>query len=113
MKVTLMIMYLFDSIYTTVIWNIQNFLGKGWGWIFDSLKYSNISISKYNVLAGSSYIKLPKELDRQRKGLINIRNIDDNQCFKWCLVKCLNPADHHPEGIKKADKIFAKTSSQS
>ena len=29
------------------------------------------NISKYNPLAGSSYIKLPKELEHPRKGLIN------------------------------------------
>ena len=33
----------------------------------------NINISKYNPLAGSSYIKLPKELNHPRKGLINIQ----------------------------------------
>ena len=49
-----------------------------------------------------------KELDHPRKGLINIQNIDDNECFKWCLVRYLNPADHHPEKITKADKDFAK-----
>ena len=42
----------------------------------------NISISKYNLLARSSYIKLPKQLDYPRKGLINIQNIDDNKYFK-------------------------------
>ena len=30
----------------------------------------NISILKYNPLAGSSYTRLPKELNHQRKGLI-------------------------------------------
>ena len=56
----------------------------------------------------SSYIKLPKELDHPRKGLMNIKNIDDNECFKWCLVRYLNPADHHLARITKADKDFAK-----
>ena len=27
----------------------------------------------YNLFAGSSYIKLPKEIDHPRKGLINIQ----------------------------------------
>ena len=31
------------------------------GWIIDSVIDHNINISKYNPLAGSSYIKLPKE----------------------------------------------------
>ena len=34
---------------------------------------------KYNPFAGSSCIKLPKELDHPRKRLINIQNTDDNK----------------------------------
>ena len=39
---------------------------------------------------------------------MNIQNIDDNECFKWCLGKYLHPADHHPAIISRADKTFAK-----
>ena len=74
----------------------------------DSVIDHAISISKYNPLAGISYIKLPKELDHPRKGLINIQNTDDNECFKWCLIRYLNPADHHSARITKADEDFAK-----
>ena len=87
---------MFKSICTTIITNIQKSLGKGSGWITNSIIDYAISISKYSPLAGSSYIKLLKELDHPRKGLINIQNIDDNECFKWYLVRCLHPADHHP-----------------
>ena len=88
--------------------NIQKSLGKGPGCIIDSVVDHTISISKYNPLAGSSYIKLPKELDHPRKGLINIQNTDDNECFKWCLVRYLNPADRNPVRITKANEDFAK-----
>ena len=97
-----------QSIYTTIITNIQKSLGKGSVWISDSVIDHTISISKDNPLVGSSYIKLPKELDNPRKRLINIQNIDDNECFKWCLVRNLNPADHNPRRITKADKDFEK-----
>ena len=40
--------------------------------------------------------------------LINIQNIDDNECFKWCLVRYLHPADNHPAKIAKADRDFEK-----
>ena len=53
----------FQSIYTTIISNIQKSLGKGSAWIIDAFTDHTASISKYNPLAGSSYIKLPKELD--------------------------------------------------
>ena len=71
----------FKSIYTAVISNIQKSLGKGLGWIIDSVIDHNISILKCNPLARTSDIELPKELNHPRKGLINIQNIDDNECF--------------------------------
>ena len=66
------------------------------------------NITKYKPFAGSSYIKLTKELDQPRKGQINIQNTNDTESIKWCLVRYLNPADHHPARITKADKDFAK-----
>ena len=78
---------IFESIYTTVTSNIQISLGKGSGWITNSIIEHNTNISKYNPLAGSSYIRLPKELDHSRTRLINIQNVDDNECFKWPLVR--------------------------
>ena len=98
----------FQSVYTTVITNIQKSLGKVSDWIIDSVIDHTITISKYNPVVGSSYIKLTKELDYQRKGLINIQNIDDNKCFKWSIVRYLNPADRNPARTTKADKDFAR-----
>ena len=57
----------FQSIYTPIISNIQKSLGKGSGWIIDSVIHHTIIISRYNSLAGNSYIKLLKELDRPKK----------------------------------------------
>ena len=39
--------------------------------------------------------------------MINIQDTEDSECFKWCLVRYLNPANHHPARITKADKDFA------
>ena len=102
--------YVFQLIYTTIIASIQKQkpLGKYSGWITDSVIDHTISISKYDPLPESSYIKLPKELYYPRKGLINIQNIDDNECFKWSMVRYLSPADRKPAKIIKADKEFAK-----
>ena len=94
---------MFQSVYATIITNIKKSLGKVSGWIIDSVIDHTNSISKYNSLAVSSYIKLPKELDHPRKGLNNIQNIADNECFKLCIVKHLNY-----KRITKADKEFAK-----
>ena len=98
----------FESIYSTIISKIQKLLGKGSNWIIDSVIDHTISISKYNHLAGSSYMKLPEELNHPRKGLINIQNIDNSEFFKWSLGKYLNPADRNWARIIKADKEFVK-----
>ena len=60
----------FESIFTTVASNIQKFLGKGSGSTIDSVIDHTISVSKYDSLAGRSYIRLKKELDHLRRGLI-------------------------------------------
>ena len=96
----------FVSIYNTIIWNIQKSLGQHSGWIVDSVQDDNINISRYNRLAARSCIELPKELDHSRKGLINIQNIDDNECLKWYLVRYLNHADCNSVRITKADKYL-------
>ena len=40
--------------------------------------------------------------------MINIQNTDGNECFKWSIVKYLNPTDHNPRWITKTDKEFSK-----
>ena len=75
---------LFQSIYTTII--TKNFR-KTFRPDYWSVIDHTVSISKFNSLAGRSYIELHKELDHSRKGLINIQNIDDKKCLKLCLVR--------------------------
>lgn len=68
----------------------------------------SINISKYNHLAGSSYIKLNKIIRQSKKKVINIQNIDENDCFKWYLIRYLNPSNHDPARITKAEKNLLK-----
>ena len=46
--------HVFQSIYATIITDIQKYLGKSSGWITDLVLDHTISISKFNLLAGSS-----------------------------------------------------------
>ena len=75
-------------------------------WVIDLVINPNTNISKYNPLAGSSYVKLPKESNHSKKDLINIQNINDNECLKWCLVTYLPPGYHHAARIRKIDLLF-------
>ena len=49
---------------------------------------------------------MPIELNHPRKGLINIKN-KDQQCFLWCHVRHINPVKEHPGRIKKTDREIA------
>lgn len=64
-----------------------------------------MNIVEYQPLKGSSYIELPIELRNSMKGLINIKN-NDNECFRWCHIRFLNPQDSHSELIKRSDKHY-------
>ena len=98
----------FQSIYATVMSNLQKYLGKVSGWIINSAFHHNIDKSKYYPVTGNSYIELPKELNHPRKGLINVKNIYDNECFKQIIVRYLHLANNNVKRIKKSDKNFAK-----
>ena len=56
---------------------------------------------------GSSYMELPIELQNSTKGLINLRN-KDNECFRWCHIRHLNPQKKDPQRIEKADKVYVE-----
>ena len=76
MTLFIQIDYVFESIYTTVISNLQKYLGKGSGWIIYSVIDHNINISIYKPLTSCSYANLLEALDHLRKVLINYQNID-------------------------------------
>ena len=86
---------------------VAQWISESSGWIIESLDSHYINIIKYNPLKGSSYIKLPQELKNSAKGLINMKN-SDNECFRWCHIRHLNPQGKHPERIKKFDKEYIK-----
>ena len=40
--------------------------------------------------------------------MINVQNTDDNECFRWCLVRYLNPADQEElqKLMKSLQRVF-------
>ena len=66
-----------------IINKIGDWLSEGLEWVISSVDAHYLNVVKYTPLNASSYIQLPKELRNAKKGLINIKNID-NECFRWC-----------------------------
>ena len=84
---------------------IAQWISEGSGWSIQSVDNHYINIVKYEPMKGNSYIKLPQELRNSAKGLINMKN-EDNECFRWCHIRHLNPQAKYPQRIKKIDKEY-------
>ena len=82
---------------------IDKWVSEGSGWVIDRIDSDYINVSLYKPLNGSSYVELPTELRNSKKGLINMKNKDE-ECFRWCHIRHLNPQIKYPERIKKEDK---------
>ena len=95
----------FQSVYTAIMSNLQKPLGKDLSWIIVLVKEHNISLIPQLEAVISNY---QQNQAIQEKGLIDIQDVDDNECFKCSIVRYLNPSNHHPSTITKADKYFAK-----
>ena len=84
---------------------IAQWISEGSGWTIQSVDNHYLNIVKYEPMKGNSYIKLPQELRNSVKGLINMKN-EDNECFRWCHIRHLNPQEKDPQRIKKSDKEY-------
>ena len=82
---------------------IDKWVSEGLGWVIDRIDNHHIDVTLYKPLNGSSYIELPTELRKPKKGLINIKN-KDAECFRWCHIRHLNQQEKDPQRIKKEDK---------
>ena len=86
---------------------IAVWLSEGSGWTIVEIRSHFVNIVKYLPLKGNSYIPTPKELRHHNKGLINLKNID-NECFRWCHNRHLNPRKKNPQRITKEDRESVK-----
>ena len=87
---------------------IDKWVSEGSGWVIGKIDSHCINVTTYRPLNGSSYIVLPTKLRNPKKGLINIKNNDD-ECFRWCNVRYLNPQEKNPQRIKKLTEHTSKS----
>ena len=78
---------------------LANFQQSGSNWVFQEIQRLEIHFANWQPLGGSTFIPLPAKL-KNKKGVINIKN-EDNQCFKWCVVRALNPVDQNSNRLTK------------
>ena len=87
---------------------IAQWISEGSGWAVQLVDGHYINIVKHHPLKGTSYIQLPKELQNSKKGLINMKN-KDNECFRWCHMRHSNPKENNPKRIKNQTNNILKS----
>ena len=78
-------------------------VSEGSGWTISNIDEHYINTVVYEPTKGSSCIPLAVGLRNSTKGLVNLKT-DDNECFRWCHIRYLNPQEKDPQRIKKSDK---------
>ena len=76
---------------------IQNIEGSGW--IFLEVEKMVLHTTRWDPINAGSYIVLPEAL-RNKHAIINMKN-EDEECFKWCVLRALYPKDKNAERIDK------------
>ena len=92
------------EIYDEIIDEIEEEIQKtqdaeGSGWVFVEVENLTLHTSKWNPINAGSYIDLPEAL-KNKKAIINMKN-QDEECFKWCVLRALYPKDRDAERIDK------------
>ena len=98
----------YDKAVEEILNRIARWISKGSGWVVVRILNLYFNIVSYEPLRGRSYFPLPGELRNSKKGLINLQN-DDNECFRWCHVRHINPIENNPQRITQKDRRIAQT----
>jgi uncharacterized C2H2 Zn-finger protein len=90
-----------DEMYSILLVKLEDEMLKGSGWSVVSLENLILKSSKYEPLAGSSYVRLPTKFEN-KKAVVNPKNLNDNQCFKWSVLSAVHLTNRgkHPERIE-------------
>ena len=72
---------------------------EGSGWEFLEIEDLTLHTSIWDPIKASSYIDLPEAL-KNKKAIINMKN-QDEECFKWCVLRALYPKGTNPDRIDK------------
>ena len=72
-------------------------MAEGSGWVFVKVEKLVLHTTRWDTINAGSYIELPQAL-KNKKAIINMKNQDD-KCFRWSVLRALNPKDKNVERI--------------
>lgn len=80
---------------------IRKWKTEGSSWSVRAVITETLNIAKHKSFKGSSYLKIPVPLKGPMRGLINIKNIKDDLCFRWSHLAHEFPVAKDPQCITK------------
>ena len=69
----------------------------GSGWRFERVIKLVLHTTRWDPINAGSYIDLPEVL-KNKHAIINMKN-QDEECFKWCVLRALNPKNKNTERV--------------
>ena len=91
-----------NEIYDEMIDEIEEEIRKtqeteGSGWRFLKVIKMVLHTTRWDPINAGSYIDLPEVL-KNKQAIINMKN-QDEECFKWCVLRALNPKNKNAERV--------------
>ena len=101
-----------NDIYDEMVEEIMEEIDKtreaeGSGWQFENVIKLVLHTTKWDPINAGSYIELPPAL-KNKNAIINMKN-QDEECFKWCVLRALNPKNKNAERVDKDLKSKVNT----
>ena len=90
---------LLNSMIEEVLEKMANFQRRLSNWRFEEILKLELHLVEFSPLKGNSWFVLPEWIKRKR-AVINMKN-EDEECFKWCVTRALNPVDKNVERISQ------------
>ena len=80
-----------SEIFSSFLHNYQEKLKiiKGSDFVFESVELMDYKLHRVHLKRGGSYIKSPEWLEN-KKAIINPKNENDDECFRWSTICTLN-----------------------
>ena len=88
---------LLNSMIEEVLENMAKFQRRESGWRFEEILKLELHLVEFAPWKGNSWIPLPEKIIK-KKAVINMKN-EDNECFKWCVTRALNPVERDSERV--------------
>ena len=92
-----------ENVKDALLTRIQEFQEKDSGWTLKSIDSLDVNFYKYNPLKAGSWLPIPGKIGN-KKACINIKNLYDNECFKWSILAKLHPVEMNANRINQYKK---------